>query len=508
MDNQENNSFVTEDLPEEVEIIGISFRGSGKVYYFGANGCTAREGEHAIVETARGMEYGRVTLANTFVKRETLVLPLKNVIRLADKNDDLRFEANREKEQEAFAICQNKILDHKLDMKLIDVEYTFDNSKLLFYFTSDDRVDFRELVKDLAGFFRTRIELRQIGIRDEAKIMGGLGICGRPFCCSSFLPDFVQVSIKMAKEQNLSLNSAKISGACGRLMCCLRYEYDTYQEELRRMPKLEAPVVTPDGPGVVVEVKPLVGQVRVRLQNENEKQPKTYSLEQLRPADKRGDAPAPTAAAEEASSGTDKPQGSAKEGRGEPRREERSAGRDETGSSTKDAREDTAQGRNKNRRGRGGASKDVREGDREGSENARSSGERNNHGRGGRGKGRGGRDRNAENRAENRSSRESRESRETQNSRESQNSRNDRENREPRENAGGRKGQHNHPVNGRPAGEKADANPQPKENGRASYAPLPSNSVKRGSRNRMNTAIHTRPSGLADKEKKDNSEKS
>ena len=286
MDTQENNSFVHDELPEVVEIIGISFRGATKIYYFAANGCIAKEGDNAIVETARGLEYGKVTLTNAKVKREELVLPLKNVIRIADKNDDMRYEANRDKEKDAFDVCAKKILDHKLDMKLIDVEYTFDNSKLLFYFTSDDRVDFRELVKDLAGYFRTRIELRQIGIRDEAKIMGGLGICGRPFCCNTFLPDFVQVSIKMAKEQNLSLNSAKISGACGRLMCCLRYEYDTYQEELRRMPKVDTTVVTPDGVGVVTELKPLQNIVKVMLSNENEKQPKQYHLSVLKPFDK------------------------------------------------------------------------------------------------------------------------------------------------------------------------------------------------------------------------------
>ena len=281
-----NNSFVQDDLPAEVEIIGISFRGSTKIYYFAANGNVAKDGDNAIVETARGLEYGKVTLTNSNVKRENLVLPLKNVIRIADKNDDLRYEANREKEKEAFDVCAKKILDHKLDMKLIDVEYTFDNTKLLFYFTSDDRVDFRELVKDLASYFRTRIELRQIGIRDEAKIMGGLGICGRPFCCNTFLPDFVQVSIKMAKEQNLSLNSAKISGACGRLMCCLRYEYDTYQEEARRMPKVDTTVVTPDGVGVVTEVKPLLNTVKVVLEGDNEKEQKVYHLSVLKPYDK------------------------------------------------------------------------------------------------------------------------------------------------------------------------------------------------------------------------------
>ncbi len=282
----ENTSFITDELPEEVEITGISFRGSTKIYYFAANGHIAKDGDNAIVETARGMEYGGVALTNTFVKRETLVLPLKNILRIADKNDDLRYEANKEKEKEAFDICLKKIAEHKLDMKLIDVEYTFDNSKLLFYFTSDDRVDFRELVKDLASLFKTRIELRQIGIRDEAKIMGGLGICGRPFCCNTFLPDFVQVSIKMAKDQNLSLNSAKISGACGRLMCCLRYENDVYQEEIRKMPKVDSTVVTPDGIGMVTEIKPLENNVKVVLNADGDKQGKIYHLSVLKPYDK------------------------------------------------------------------------------------------------------------------------------------------------------------------------------------------------------------------------------
>lgn len=285
----EKSVFADDELPRSVEIIGISFRGSSKIYYFNANGFTASQDEHAIVETARGLEYGRVALANTWVKREELVLPLKNVIRIADESDDARFEANKEKEREAFDICSGKIISHGLDMKLIDVEYTFDNSKLLFYFTSDDRVDFRELVKDLASVFRTRIELRQIGIRDEAKLMGGLGICGRPFCCNTFLQDFVQVSIKMAKDQNLSLNSSKISGACGRLMCCLRYEYDTYQEEIRKMPKVDSRVITPDGVGVVTEIKPLENNVKVMLDSDAEKQAKVYHLSMLKPQEKKSD---------------------------------------------------------------------------------------------------------------------------------------------------------------------------------------------------------------------------
>lgn len=271
-----------ENMPDFSEVIGVSFRGSGKMYYFASSGNVAKDGDYAIVETARGVEYGRVVMTNKNVAKNELVLPLKNVLRIATAEDNARFEENKKKENEAFEICQKKIVAHALDMKLIDVEYTFDNTKLLFYFTSDDRVDFRDLVKDLASVFKTRIELRQIGIRDEAKMMGGLGVCGREFCCHSFLPDFVQVSIKMAKEQNLALNSAKISGACGRLMCCLRYEYDTYQEESRRTPKVDSRVITPDGPGKVTEARPLLGLVKVAL-DETPTEQKIYDRELLRP---------------------------------------------------------------------------------------------------------------------------------------------------------------------------------------------------------------------------------
>ncbi len=271
-----------ENMPEFSEVIGVSFRGSGKMYYFAANGNKAKETDYAIVETARGVEYGRVVMTNKNVPKKELVLPLKNVLRIANAADHAHFEENKKKEEEAFELCQKKIAAHALDMKLIEAEYTFDNTKLLFYFTSDDRVDFRDLVKDLASSFKTRIELRQIGIRDEAKIMGGLGVCGREFCCHSFLPDFVQVSIKMAKEQNLALNSAKISGACGRLMCCLRYEYDTYQEESRRTPKVDSRVMTPDGSGKVIEAKPLLGLVKIAL-DESPADPKIYDRDLLRP---------------------------------------------------------------------------------------------------------------------------------------------------------------------------------------------------------------------------------
>ena len=276
----ENTASMTvnkENTGEEyAEIIGVTFKNAGKIYYFDAAGVTANLRNHVIVDTARGHEYGTVALANRMVPVSELVLPLRRVLRVADRSDDERYSFNCEKEKEAFSICVRKIMEHGLSMKLIDVEYTFDNSKLLFYFTSEERVDFRELVKDLASVFKTRIELRQIGLRDEAKIMGGFGICGREFCCHSFLGDFVQVSIKMAKEQNLSLNAAKISGACGRLMCCLRYEHDTYQQELKKLPKPDSKVLTPDGPGVVTEVQPLTGLVKVKLEGDPNASPAVY----------------------------------------------------------------------------------------------------------------------------------------------------------------------------------------------------------------------------------------
>ncbi len=253
------------EVPTTYEIVGIRFKTTGKIYYFDPKGLVLAENEHAIVETARGIEYGTVAIANRIVGAKDVVLPLRPVIRIATPEDDKIYEENRRKEKDAAKICLEKIAGHKLDMKLVDVEYTFDNSKLLFYFTADGRVDFRELVKSLASVFRTRIELRQIGIRDETKLIGGLGVCGRPFCCKKFLDDFVQVSIKMAKEQNLSLNSQKISGACGRLMCCLRYEHEVYEEELAKLPKLDSYVETPDGKGNVCELVPLSGLVKVRF---------------------------------------------------------------------------------------------------------------------------------------------------------------------------------------------------------------------------------------------------
>ena len=250
---------------ETVSIVGVRFKEGGKVYFFAPGEFTLSDGDRVVVQTARGPEYGFVAGGNREVKRTDVTAPLKEVVRIATEQDTKRYEENQKKRAEAFKIGEEKIAEHGLEMKLVDVEYSFDNSKLLFYFTADGRVDFRELVKDLASVFRTRIELRQIGIRDEAKLIGGLGICGRPLCCHSFLNDFVQVSIKMAKEQNLSLNSAKISGACGRLMCCLRYEHDVYEEELKKTPKLDSVVATKDGEGIVCEVNPLAGMVRVRF---------------------------------------------------------------------------------------------------------------------------------------------------------------------------------------------------------------------------------------------------
>lgn len=269
-----------ESIPR-VEVIGIRFKSSGKIYYFTPADKKYTRGSHVIVETARGLEFGEIVLANTHVKESDVVPPLRPVIRVATAADIARHDENIKKEKDAFRICTQKIQEHKLEMKLIDAQYTFDNSKLLFYFTSAGRVDFRELVKDLAGVFRTRIELRQIGIRDEAKMMGGLGMCGRPLCCSVFLSDFCQVSIKMAKEQNFSLNSSKISGICGRLMCCLRYEHETYEYEIKRTPPVNSVVETPDGNGVVIENSPLVGTVKVRLSVTPEVAPKVYRREDV-----------------------------------------------------------------------------------------------------------------------------------------------------------------------------------------------------------------------------------
>ena len=264
------------------EVIGVRFKEVGKVYYFDPNGIQMKKGDMAIVESARGVECGEVAMENREIEDKDIVHPLKKMIRKATQGDLKKVEENRKKERHAFEICEKKILDHKLEMKLVDVEYTFDNNKILFYFTADGRVDFRELVKDLASVFRTRIELRQIGVRDEAKMMGGLGICGRPFCCTSFLGEFQPVSIKMAKEQGLSLNPVKISGTCGRLMCCLKYEQAAYSDLLRTTPKNGAVVNTPEGRGVVVDVNLLTGMLKVRMDRAPEAAPMSFHAKQVK----------------------------------------------------------------------------------------------------------------------------------------------------------------------------------------------------------------------------------
>ena len=262
-------------------VAGIRFKDAGKVYYFDPGDLVLQKGDYAIVETARGMECGLVSMGNREVPDEEIVPPLKQIIRKATEEDLEHVKDNERRQKTAFTICEQKIADHKLDMKLVDVEYTFDNNKILFYFTSDGRVDFRNLVKDLAAVFRTRIELRQIGVRDEAKMLGGLGICGRPFCCSQFLGDFQPVSIKMAKEQGLSLNPVKISGTCGRLMCCLKYEQNAYEELIRITPRMGAVVQTPEGRGVVIDQNLIAGTVVVRPEQDPDGAPKTWKLSQL-----------------------------------------------------------------------------------------------------------------------------------------------------------------------------------------------------------------------------------
>ena len=248
-----------------IEVVGIRFKSVGKIYYFAPGNIQFTKGDFAVVETVRGTEIGEVMLINRKVPEENIVSPLKPVLRKATDEDIKKIDKIKEKEKEAFEICMNKIKYHKLDMHLVDVEYTFDENKILFYFTAEGRVDFRELVKSLASVFKTRIELRQIGVRDEAKMLGGIGVCGRPICCNSFLGDFQPVSIKMAKEQNLSLNPTKISGTCGRLMCCLKYEQSTYEEMLKFVPRVDAIVDTADGKGTVIENNVLAGLVKVRI---------------------------------------------------------------------------------------------------------------------------------------------------------------------------------------------------------------------------------------------------
>ena len=264
------------------ELIGVRFRNVGKIYYFDPDGAKLRQGDRVIVETSRGVECGEVAMVNRSVSEEELPQPLKKLIRVATREDLARLAENAAKEKNAYQICARKIEAHKLEMKLVGVEYTFDNSKILFYFTADGRIDFRELVKDLASVFRTRIELRQIGVRDEAKMLGGLGICGRPFCCSSFLGGFQPVSIKMAKEQGLSLNPVKISGTCGRLMCCLKYEQEAYSDLLRSTPPVGSLVSTPEGRGVVNEVELLTGVLHVRLDGSAEGSTKQFRVRQVK----------------------------------------------------------------------------------------------------------------------------------------------------------------------------------------------------------------------------------
>ena len=275
-----------------IKVIGVRFRQAGKIYYFSPGKLKINRGDHVIVETARGVEYGYVVVGNRDVEDDRVVQPLKPVIRMATDEDRAIEAKNKEKEKEAFKICQEKIKKHNLEMKLIDAEYTFDNNKVLFYFTADGRIDFRELVKDLASVFKTRIELRQVGVRDETKIMGGIGICGRPLCCHSYLSEFIPVSIKMAKEQNLSLNPTKISGVCGRLMCCLKNEEETYEVLNSKLPGIGDTVTTADGlRGEVHSVNVLRQTVKVIVVvDKDEKEIREYKVDQLKfkPRRKKG----------------------------------------------------------------------------------------------------------------------------------------------------------------------------------------------------------------------------
>ena len=265
------------------EIIGVRFRPNGKIYYFDPQNFEVEAGSFVIVETARGVEYGKVVLGRREVEEGKITASLKPIIRIATEDDTRRYEDNKKKSKRAFGICLEKIAKHKLDMKLIEAEYTFDNNKVLFYFTADRRIDFRELVKDLASVFKTRIELRQIGVRDETKMVGGIGICGRELCCNKHLSEFVPVSIKMAKEQGLSLSPVKISGTCGRLMCCLKYEQEAYTDLLKHTPKVGAIVNTPEGRGLVVENNLIAGTLKVKLNNTPEDAaPKSFTVKQCK----------------------------------------------------------------------------------------------------------------------------------------------------------------------------------------------------------------------------------
>lgn len=271
-----------------IKIVGVRFRKAGKIYYFDPAGMEIETGTHVIVETARGIEFGTVMIPPREMEKDGVVQPLKPVIRIATEADEITEQKNKEKEKEAFQICLEKIAKHKLEMKLVEAEYTFDNNKLLFYFTADGRIDFRELVKDLASVFRTRIELRQIGVRDETKILGGIGICGRPLCCSTYLSEFIPVSIKMAKEQNLSLNPTKISGVCGRLMCCLKNEEETYEYLNSRLPNVGDYVTTIEGlKGEVQSVSVLRQLVKVIVEVNDEKEIREYKVDELKFRPKR-----------------------------------------------------------------------------------------------------------------------------------------------------------------------------------------------------------------------------
>lgn len=271
-----------------IKIVGVRFRKAGKIYYFDPAGMEIETGTHVIVETARGIEFGTVMIPPREMEEDGVVQPLKPVIRIATEADEITEQKNKEKEKEAFQICLEKIAKHKLEMKLVEAEYTFDNNKLLFYFTADGRIDFRELVKDLASVFRTRIELRQIGVRDETKILGGIGICGRPLCCSTHLSEFIPVSIKMAKEQNLSLNPTKISGVCGRLMCCLKNEEETYEYLNSRLPNVGDHITTIEGlKGEVQSVSVLRQLVKVIVEVNDEKEIREYKVDELKFRPKR-----------------------------------------------------------------------------------------------------------------------------------------------------------------------------------------------------------------------------
>ena len=344
-----------------VEIIGVRFKSGGKQYYFDPAGLEVQPGQGVIVETSRGLEYGECAQGNTQVEEETVVQPLRPLVRIATEEDEKTVEKNREKEAQAFQICQEKIAAHGLEMKLVEAEYSFEGNKVLFFFTAEGRVDFRALVKDLASTIHARIELRQIGVRDEAKMLGGLGICGRPFCCAQFLDEFQPVSIKMAKTQNLSLNPTKISGTCGRLMCCLKYEQEAYEDLVKHTPKQESFVETPDGAGTVSSVNLLRQQVQVRLdsapdtpkcyhnceicvvRNGKGKRPEGYVEPPLEELAKLRRAPEPEAAPEPTSSNPlaaaleavfngerpPEPEGERPRGEGEGRRRRRRGGRSE-----------------------------------------------------------------------------------------------------------------------------------------------------------------------------------